>query len=95
MKRFLLLFMLVPLFVLPASADYIRWVNFSVPYESMKYALDQDIATSEQAKHVNWIEILALAAYRTGGKCDLVSVRQAAADLKKEKGNFQRVPRGH
>lgn len=85
MKRFLLLFMLVPLFVLPASADYIRWVNFSVPYESMKYALDQDIATSEQEKHIDWIEILALAAYRTGGKCDLVSVRQAAADLKKEK----------
>ena len=56
-----------------------------MPYESMKYALDQDIATFEQEKHISWIDILALAACRTGGKCALASVKQAVADLKKDK----------
>ena len=89
MKRLLLLVVLLPLFVVRANADYIRWVDFAVPYESMKYALDLDIATSEQEKHVSWIEVLALAGSRTGGKCSLASVRLAAEDLKKEKSALE------
>lgn len=86
MKRFVLLaLLLVPLFALPVRAETIRWVDFGVPYESMKYALDQDIATFDQEKHISWIDSLALAACRTGGKCGLSSVRQAVADLKKDK----------
>ena len=85
MKRFLLFAIVLPLFVLPARASYIRWVDFSVPYESMQYALEQDIATFEQEKHVDWIQALALAACRTGGKCQLESVKKAVADLKKDK----------
>ena len=70
---------------LPAAAEPIRWVDFGVPYESLKYALDQDITTFEQEKHISWIDILALAACRTGGKCGLASVKKAAADLKGER----------
>lgn len=85
MKRLFLLSILVfPLLVIPARAETIKWVDFDVPYESMKYALEQDIATFDQEKHIPWIDTLALAACRTGGKCGLASVKQAVADLKKD-----------
>lgn len=87
MKRWFafLSILLVPLLALPVRADTIRWVDFDVSYESMKYALDQDIATFDQEKHISWIDSLALAACRTGGKCGIASVKQAVADLKKDK----------
>ena len=84
MKRFLILLFL-PALVLPARAEPIRWVDFQVPYESLKYALDQDILSFEQEKHLGWIDILSLSACRTGGKCDLLSVKQAAKDLRGNK----------
>ena len=59
--------------------------DFGVPYESLKYALDQDILTFDQEKHISWIDTLALAACRTGGKCGLSSVKKAVADLKGDK----------
>lgn len=84
MKRFFAL-LLVPLLVMPVRAEAIKWVDFSVPYESLKYAMDVDIATFDQEKHISWIDILALAACRTGGKCGLSSVRKAAEELKGDK----------
>ena len=84
MKRFLFLLWLLPVLAMPARADTIKWVDYNVPYESMKYALDQDIQTFEQEKHIPWIDALALAACRTGGQCGLSSVKQAVADLKKD-----------
>ena len=68
--------------VAPAAAQTIRWVDFGVPYESLKYAMDVDIRTFDEEKHLSWIDILALAACRTGGKCGLSSVKKAAADLR-------------
>lgn len=85
MKRFLLLAVLIPALILPVRGESIRWVDFDVSYESMKYALEQDIATAQQEKHIPWIDTLALAACRTGGKCGLSAVRQAVSDLKKDK----------
>ena len=85
MKRFFLLLLLIPVLAVPAKADTIRWVDFNVPYDSLKYALDQDIATYEREKHISWIDILALSACRTGGKCGLSSVKQAVTDLKTDK----------
>ena len=80
MKRFLCLFICV-LLILPVQASTIQWVDFNVPYESLKYALDQDIATFDREKHTGWIDILTLAACRTGGKCGVFSVKKAAKDL--------------
>lgn len=85
MKRLLILSILLPVLVLPVRAETIRWVDFSVPYESLKYALDGDIGTFDQEKHISWIDTLALAACRTGGKCDLLSVKKALSDLKGDK----------
>ena len=86
MKRwisFVLILTLLP--VIPAKAEPIKWVNFDVPYESLKYAMDTDITTAEQEKHISWIDILALSACRTGGKCGLTSVKKAVNELKGDK----------
>ena len=69
------------LIVIPVRADTIRWVDFSVPYESLKYAMDRDIETFSKEMHISWIDVLATAACRTGGKCGLASVKKAYADL--------------
>lgn len=80
-RRFLFVLVIVFLLAVPAQAQTIRWVDFGVPYESLQYAMDVDITTYEQEKHISWIDILALAACRTGGKCGLSSVKKAAGDL--------------
>lgn len=86
MKRFLLFFLILfSVIAVPAQADTIKWVDFGVPYESLKYAMEQDIATFEEEKHLSWIDVLALSACRTGGKCGLSSVRQAVKELKQDK----------
>ena len=80
-RRIVFLLMLFALGAVPVRAEPIRWVDFDVGYEAMKYALDQDIATFDQEKHISWIDTLALAACRTGGKCGLASVKKAVLDL--------------
>ncbi len=80
-RRLFLLLLTLWLSVQPVSAESIRWVDFDVPYESLKYAMDTDITTFDQEKHISWIDILALAACRTGGKCGLSSVKKAAKEL--------------
>ena len=84
MRRFFAL-LLLPFLVIPVRAEPIKWVDFQVPYESLKYAMDVDIATFDQEKHISWIDILALSACRTGGKCSLTSVKKAAEELKGDK----------
>ena len=84
-RRIFLLCIVISLCIVPVGAEPIRWVNFDVPYESLKYALEQDIATAEQEKHISWIDVLALAACRTGGKCGLASVRKAAKQLQEDR----------
>ncbi len=76
-RRIFLCILLAVSLILPVGAAPIKWVDFGVPYESLKYALDQDIATHEQEQHISWIQILALAATRSGGKCGLSSVKKA------------------
>jgi len=84
-RRVFLCILLIFGLVLPVRAEPIKWVDFHIPYESLNYALQRDIETFEQEKHIGWIEILSLAACRTGGKCPLSSVKKAATDLKGEK----------
>ena len=81
-RRIFALLLLLTVLPVPVRAESIKWVDFNIPYESLKYALDQDIATFEQEKHIPWIDALAVAACRTGGKCGLASVKKAVEDLK-------------
>ena len=80
-RRIVFLLVLCLLIPMTVHADTIRWVDFGVPYESLKYAMDADVRTSEQEQHISWIDMLAVAACRTGGKCPLKSVKKALADL--------------
>ena len=80
-RRILLCFLILSVLVMPVSAENIKWVDFQVPYESLKYAMERDIATFEEEKHISWIDILAVAACRSGGKCGLNAVKQAAKEL--------------
>ena len=82
MKRFFFFLLLLQLLVIPAEAETIKWVDFNIPYESLEYAMKQDIATFEEEQHLSWIDILALSACRTGGNCPLNSVKKAVNDLK-------------
>ncbi len=81
-RRIFLCILLLLVMGIPARAEGIRWVDFNVLYESLRYAMEQDIATFDTDGHISWIDILALAACRTGGKCGLTAVKKAAADLK-------------
>lgn len=86
MKRWILFILCLSLLpVIPVAAEPIKWVDFSVPYESLRYAMQADIETAEQEKHISWIDTLALAGCRTGGKCGLTAVKKAVADLKGDK----------
>lgn len=84
-RRFFLLLLIALLIALPVRGETIRWVDFKVPYESLKYAMDADIASFEQEKHISWIDTLALAACRTGGRCGLTSVKKAYKDLQADR----------
>lgn len=81
MRRFLLCFFILLLAVPVAAKEPIRWVDFQIPYESLKYAMNVDIDSFDKEKHLDWVEILALAGCRTGGKCGLDAVRKAVKDL--------------
>lgn len=83
-RRILIVIILCVLLTVPVRAETIRWVDFKVPYESLQYAMDVDIRTSEQEKHISWIDILSIAACRTGGRCTLTSVRKAVKDLQSD-----------
>lgn len=84
-RRMILCLLVLAVLAAPARAETIRWVDFQVPYESLKYAMEQDIQTFDQEKHISWIDILSLAACRTGGRCGLDAVKKAAADLKADR----------
>ena len=84
MKKWILfLIVLVGALAIPTNAKSPKWVDFDVPYESLKYAMDVDIDTFEREHHISWIDILALAGARTGGKCHISSVKKAVEDLNK------------
>ena len=82
MRRIVFCMILVCSLVVPVRAEPIHWVDFQVEYPSLQYAMEADIASFETEKHISWIDILSLAACRTGGKCGLDSVKRAVKDLK-------------
>lgn len=84
-RRIFLLLLVLSFMVVPVKAEPIKWVDFQAPYESLKYAMDADIRTSEQEMHISWIDVLAVAGCRTGGRCPLSSVKQAVQELESGK----------
>ena len=82
MKRLCFLYLaVIGMLIFPVKAETIKWVDFKIPYESLKYAMEVDINTSEQENHLSWIDVLALAGLKTGGKCTLDSVKCAVKQM--------------
>lgn len=81
-RQMFIIIVLLLLLAVPAQAQTIGWVDFDVPYESLCYAMEQDIQTHGQEMHLDWIRVLAVAGCRTGGKCPLSAVKKAAQDLR-------------
>ena len=81
MRRLFALGLMLAALAMPAAAAPIRWVDLQVSTEALSYAISRDAATFEQEKHIPFVEILALAACRTGGKCPVNAVKKAAKDL--------------
>lgn len=57
---------------MPASAladqnkNYIKWVDYNVPYEAMYKAMTLDIESQKKEIKLNWIELLAYIAAKNG-----------------------------
>ncbi|XOQ44949.1 MAG: L-Ala--D-Glu endopeptidase [Clostridium sp.] len=49
------------------KADYIKYVEFNVPYLALKKAMNMDIASHKEGGSLNWIEILAYLGAKYGG----------------------------
>lgn len=82
MRRLIVLLLAACLLPIPAKASPIRWVDFTLTAEVMNLALQEDIRTLDEEQHLNWLDILAVAAARTGGKCTAASIKKAIQDLK-------------
>ena len=83
-KRFVILLVIVLLLTPPAAAakDYLRWVDFKVGYPALSEALRLDISSHETEQPLSWVDILALAATRSGDSGVSVSaVKSAAKEL--------------
>nr|WP_319488508.1 M23 family metallopeptidase [uncultured Caproiciproducens sp.] len=50
-----------------SSSDYIKYVEFNVPYLALKKAMNLDISSQKEKKKLNWIELLAYLAAKYGG----------------------------
>ena len=70
--------------VLSIENDYIKWVDFTVSYEALCKAYDWDVKTHGSEHEINWVELLAYTAAKTGGafgKDALKTMEKAAEKL--------------
>ncbi|MCL2369043.1 MAG: M23 family metallopeptidase [Oscillospiraceae bacterium] len=63
----LALTLLIPAATATAEEDYIKWVDFNLPYNALVTALDHDIQTYGTEAHLDWIALLAVLAAQWGG----------------------------
>lgn len=64
--------------------DFIKWVDFTVPYEALCVAYNLDVESHDTDIPLNWIELLAYTATKNGGTFSNESARfitQTATDL--------------
>lgn len=64
--------------------DYIKWVDFSISYEALCSAYDWDVKTHDSEPAIDWVELLAYTAAKTGGTFDkkaLAALNKAAQQI--------------
>ena len=49
------------------TEKYIKWVDFSIPYNALRDAMELDISTFGSEKHLSWIDTLSFLACKNGG----------------------------
>ena len=60
------------------NTDYIKWFDFSVPSEALKYCAKLDIESVNSAKKISWIDLLAILACKHGP--DFKNYKNSLAD---------------
>lgn len=76
------------------TKDYIKWVDFSVSYEALCRAYDWDVDTHDSEHAINWIELLAYTAAKTGGTFDnkaLTTLNKAAQQICDGKSTMEKL----
>ncbi|WP_342758668.1 M23 family metallopeptidase [Kineothrix sedimenti] len=72
-----------------AEKKYIKWVDFNISYEALCEAYKWDVDTykenleDKEAVHLNWIELLAYAGAKNGGKFPKGSVSEISKAAQK------------
>lgn len=57
-----------------ANGNYIKWVDFNVSYEALCAAYELDVESYTAPVRLNWIELLAYAGAKGGGRFDKKSI---------------------
>ena len=58
-----------------SEEQFIKWVEFDVPYEALDAAYQLDVKTEKEQVHLNWVELLAYLGAKYGG--DFSGYKQA------------------
>lgn len=56
--------------------NFIKWVDFNVTLEALDTASQYDISTFDTPVHLNWIELLACTAAKSGGSFSAASIKE-------------------
>lgn len=56
------------------DGDFIKWVDFNITCEALSAAYTLDVESYDKPVHLNWIELLAYTAAKSGGSFDQKSV---------------------
>lgn len=56
--------------------DFIKWVDFNVTNDAMRVAYEWDVSTYKEKNHINWIELLAYTAAKTGGAWEKKDIQE-------------------
>lgn len=67
--------------ILSVENNYIKWVDFTISYEALCNAYDWDVKTHGGEYEIDWVDLLAYTAARTGGTFDkkALSIMENAA----------------
>ncbi|MDO5410873.1 MAG: M23 family metallopeptidase [Lachnospiraceae bacterium] len=77
--------------------DWIRWVDFSVSYEALCAASEADIRLHETETPVDWIDLLAVTAAKSGGsfgKKETAAINELAKLLEEGRTTIEKESRG-
>ena len=71
------------------TTSQIKWVDFTISYDALCRAYEWDVETYGTDCHVNWIELLAYTAAKTGGKFEkkALEVLESTAQTLSSGGN--------